>query len=108
MHNRTLLISCQANSNMRLLKQSGRYYHKTRNFGIAKLWRNLSLKNFDERNVDEILVKSAYFILYCSTFIRNKLFEGAYFAWWLYFVRLKLTPICQICQSFWCYGIMLH
>ena len=31
-----------------------------------------------------------------------------YFAWWLYFERVKfgdLTPICQIRQSFWFYGI---
>ena len=60
-------------------------------------------KSFDERSIDEMLVKSAYFVLYCSTFISNKLFEGAYFVWWLYFERLKfddLTLIRQIRQSF--------
>ena len=46
------------------------------------------------------MVKSAYF---CNTFISNKLFEGTYFAWWLYIEMLKfsdLSPIYQIRQSF--------
>ena len=52
-----------------------------------KLWL-ISSKNFDERNVDEMLVK--------------RLFLYAYFAWWLYLERLKfgdLTPIRQSSHS---------
>ena len=53
---------------------------------FGEIW----FKEFDERNADEMQEKSAYFcfILY------------AYFAWWLYFERLKfgdLIPIRQIC-----------
>ena len=55
------------------------------------------LKNYDEINIDEMLAKSAYFcfVLY-STFISNKLFEGAYFAWWLYFERFKFGNLTLI------------
>ena len=51
-------------------------------------------KNFDERNVDEM---PAQFMkaLICVA-ISTKLFEGTYYAWWLYFERLKFGDLIPI------------
>ena len=68
-------------------------YHKTEKFWHCYTLAKPDSKNFDKRNFDEMLVKALVFVLYWY----------AYFAWWLYFERLKfsdLTPISQICQSF--------
>ena len=65
-------------------------------------------KILDERNVDEMLVKMLTFVLYCSTFIRNKLFEGAYFALWFYFERLKFGDLIPIYQFVKVSGLRYH
>ena len=53
-------------------------------------------RNFGKGNFSKMLAKAL--ILLCTVAL-----EGAYFAWWLYFERLKfgdLTTMCQIRQSF--------
>ena len=58
-------------------------------------------KNFDKRNVDEMIAQFIKALIFVA--ISTKLFEGAYHAWWLYFERLRfgnLIPIRQIRQSF--------
>ena len=55
-------------------------------YRIPETSANFDSKNFDERNVDEMLVKA---LIFC--FI-----SYAYFAWWLYFERLKFGDLTLI------------
>ena len=42
------------------------WYHKTGNIGVVKTLVKPDSKNFDERNVDKMLVKALISVLYCT------------------------------------------